>query len=68
MRAPKEKSWRFRAYESDDHYKRDDFFFEKIFTDHGEMKTFSAKHSFENEQKFPNYCSMYWLVENEPPI
>ena len=46
--------WRFRAYESETHYKRDDFFFEKMFADHTEMKVFSSRHSYENKDKYPD--------------
>ena len=56
--------WRFRAYESESYYERGEFFFEKMFNDHTEMKVFSSRHSYENRQKFPDYCSMYWRVEN----
>ena len=56
--------WRFRAYESEAHYEKDDFFFERMFNDHTKMKVFSSKHSYNNRQKYPEYCSMYWRVEN----
>ena len=45
--------WRFCAYKS-----------EKYFTDHTEMKVFSAKHSASEKPRFPNYVSMYWRSEN----
>ena len=56
-------TWCFRAYESDAHYKKNDFFFERMFNDHTEMKDFSSKHSYNNKQKYPEYCSMYWRIE-----
>ena len=56
--------WRFRAYESEAHYEKDNFFFERMFNDHTKMKVFSSNHSYNNRQKYPEYCSMYWRVEN----
>lgn len=56
--------WLFRAYESEAHYEKDDFFFERMFNDHTEMKVFSSNHSYNNRQKYPEYCSMYWRIEN----
>ena len=34
--------WRFRAYESEAHYEKDNFFFERMFNDHTKMKVFSS--------------------------
>lgn len=57
--------WLFRAYESESHYNKGVYFFEKVFDDHDDLKEFSAKHSRENKVIVPNYCSMYWRIERE---
>lgn len=56
--------WRFCAYKSENDCKRGVHYFEKYFTDHTEMKVFSAKHSASEKPRFPNYVSMYWRSEN----
>lgn len=56
--------WRFCAYKSENDYERGVHYFEKYFTDHTEMKNFSAKHSAREKPRNPNYVSMYWRSEN----
>lgn len=55
--------WLFRAYKNEKCYDLGEFFFEKTFTNHEELKTFSANHSYENKKKYPEYCSMYWKIK-----
>ena len=57
------KVWRFCAYKSEQDYDNGNHFFMKDFTDHTEMKTFSADHSYENKKLYPDYCSMYWNLD-----
>jgi hypothetical protein len=48
------------------------FYFERYFADFGEMKTFSAKHSSSEKQKYSKlgrrmrYSSKYWNLSKEP--
>jgi hypothetical protein len=49
--------WLFKAYHNEADYRLNKHYFEKVFNDFNEMKTFSAKHSYES--KNPNYVSMY---------
>jgi hypothetical protein len=56
--------WRFCAYKSEKDYECGVHYFEKYFTDHTEMKVFSAKHSSTEKPSNPNYVSMYWRSEN----
>lgn len=54
-----ERVWVFRAYTTEQAYRTERFFDEKEFTDHTEMKVFSAKHSAEHKRIYPNYVSNY---------
>ena len=49
--------WLFKAYHNEGDYSLNKHYFEKVFNDFNEMKTFSAKHNYES--KNPNYVSMY---------
>lgn len=50
--------WIFLAYKSVSDYPSKPFF-TKVFTNHGKMKLFSAKHSSKNKRRYPKYCSDY---------
>lgn len=52
-------SWNFYAYCSNEDYENREYYFVKVFFDYNEMKTFSAKHSKKEKEKFPDYCSRY---------
>lgn len=52
-------SWNFYAYCSNEDYENKEHYFMKVFFDYNEMKTFSAKHSEKEKEKFPDYCSRY---------
>ena len=52
-------TWLFSAYKNEEDYENNNPFFEKTFSDFNKMKTFSAKHSYVNKDKYPEYCSDY---------
>lgn len=55
----------FCAYKSNNHYEVNEPYFAKIFTDHTEMKVYSANHGSKGKEKYPDYVSMYWKVETD---
>lgn len=55
----------FCAYKSNNDYEEKIPYFAKIFTDHTEMKVYSANHGSNEKEKYPDYVSMYWKVETD---
>lgn len=50
----------FRAYYSPDHFDKQDFFSQEVFSDFDKMKEYSAQHAETFKEIHPQYCSQYW--------
>jgi hypothetical protein len=61
--SPEDRKWCFRAFTTQQAYRSGRFFDEHFFTDHAEMKVFSAEHSAKYKPTYPNYCSTYFDVK-----
>jgi hypothetical protein len=56
----------FAAYKNEDDYQNGiPFFVEETFLNHSSMKLFSAKHSVQYKEQYPEYVSDYWCCEIE---
>lgn len=53
------KIWLYRAFKSEEDYKKGESYFHEVFDDHTRMKEFSAEFGKTAKQQYPDYVSSY---------
>lgn len=54
-----DKIWLYRAFKSEEDYKKGESYFHEVFDDHSRMKEFSAEFGKTAKQQYPDYVSTY---------